>query len=143
MEPELNIIIRNVFKDNLFSENCANIGQIQKDLISGIETKIASLRPKKVPKICSNCRFEGACIDTDAAKSVCGLHQKVAYSKDAAIKFRPLHSTTCLTFGNTLFKGKEKIEIRIPSGNDGIISVKVYVVDADLPLLIKLTDLRK
>lgn len=103
----------NYFNENLFSQNSGNNEQIQRNLKYGIKTKKKAIQPRNVPIVYSNKKFEGTCIVTDAAKSLCGLHHAVAYCHDSGTKFSPDHFPVCFRFESTLIKSKG--QFRSPS----------------------------
>nr|AHF58602.1 polyprotein [Chondrus crispus] len=82
--------------------------------------------------------FRGACLDTGATTSVCGLNQAKAYASFAGFKYKPKKSNKVFRFGGNRARSMGTIVIRIPIPGNLYVELKVDVVEHDIPLLIGL-----
>lgn len=87
--------------------------------------------------------FEGACADTGAQRSVCGLAQAKAYCRARNEPFKLAKSPFSYKFGDGVRTslGRMYVRIRVRKGN--FIGFWIDVVDADIPLLLGLDLLDK
>lgn len=86
--------------------------------------------------------FHGACIDTGPQRSVCGVNQARAYQKQnlcAIVKGKP---NVQFRFGEQVASRIGKVNIKIPINDNNHLSLMIYVVDLDIPLVIGLDVLR-
>lgn len=93
-------------------------------------------RSTRIPKS-NRLKFNGACIDTGAQKTVIGKKQARAYCQSQGMTMRLQKSQTAFKFGNGKHDSLGMIPIRIPTIN-GDISLEVDVVQPDVPLLLGL-----
>lgn len=91
---------------------------------------------------CSKSEFIGACLDTGAQRSMCGLNQAIAYDTlhpgwlsehETAIKFK---------FGEQVAKSIGKIQIKFRIDQHNHLDLMIDVVHVDIPLIIGLDILR-
>lgn len=86
--------------------------------------------------------FHGASIDTGAARNVCGYGQAFTYCDVTNKRLTLRSSNAVFQFGNHLYYSKGTLRVRSLSGNGRFISFQVVVVNADVPLLIWLKNLK-
>lgn len=83
-------------------------------------------------------RFEGACLDGGATRSVIGKRQALAYCRTFCQEFRLRPSDVTFIFGNGSSDSLGKIDIRLPTPQGTFIPLSIDVVSADIPLLLGL-----
>ena len=99
-------------------------------------------RPDKVRQY-STKFFEGACADTGAQKSVCGLAQARAYCCASKQAFKLHPSPYSYKFGDGIRASRGMIDVRMRIKEGFYLQFFVDVVDADIPLLLGLDLLDK
>lgn len=82
--------------------------------------------------------FEGACADTGAQKSVCGLAQAKAYCRARRRPFKLLPSPYSYKFGDGVRTSMGMLQVRLHIQQGFFLSFWIDVVDADIPLLLGL-----
>lgn len=82
--------------------------------------------------------FRGACLDTGASTSVYGLPQAKAYAAFIGCKFSPKPSKKAFRFGATKERSLGTIDVRLTIPGNSYIQISVYIVRANIPLLIGL-----
>lgn len=80
--------------------------------------------------------FEGACADTGAQKSVCGLAQAKEYCRTSKQPFRLVASPYSYKFGDGIRASLCRIDVRMGISKGYFLQFWVDVVDADIPLLL-------
>lgn len=93
-------------------------------------------RSKRISKS-DKLKFNKACIDTGAQKTVIGKKQAQAYCRSQGMSMRLQKSNTSFRFGNGKHDSLGIITVRIPTRDDEI-SLEVDVVQPDVPLLLGL-----
>lgn len=101
--------------------------------------------PEKTPVLSINssseykkAKFEGVCLDTGAATSVCGLAQAKAYARFAGFRFRSSESQKAFRFGAVRSTSMGNIVVRMPIPGHSYVEICVDVVGPNIPLLIGL-----
>lgn len=84
----------------------------------------------------------GACLDTGAQRSVCGIGQARAYYKLYHGSLTKGGSTSRFKFGKQLAQSIGSIRVELPVEKSTHISVTVDVIQMDIPLIIGLDILR-
>lgn len=77
------------------------------------------------------------CLDTRARKPVIKKYQAKAYCDLAKLKLNRKCTITSVKFGGGIFESSAQIPVRIPAPIEGFIAVKIHVVDASIPFLIR------
>lgn len=80
-------------------------------------------------------KFQGACCDIGAQRSVAGRRQAKAYCREAGVPFNLRKSDYAFRFGDGLYSSLGTIEIRLPTPDGSFLAMEVDVVDAYVPLL--------
>jgi hypothetical protein len=83
-------------------------------------------------------KWQGACLDTDAQRSVIGLPQVRAYCRYMGFRLTLAKSRTVFRFGVGVSKSSGILHMRIPTPNESFMLLAVDVVDADIPFLVGL-----
>lgn len=125
-------------------ENLFNIGLISNITHSVTDVLIAHNK-RDIPAIRSKytqTKFAGACLDTGAQRSVCGLSQAQAYSNEHPGSFSATESNVRFRFGEQVVPAIGLIRIRIPITASLHLDLAVDVVDLDIPLILGLDILR-
>lgn len=88
-------------------------------------------------------KFLGACIDTGAARSVCGDKQLQAYFE--ANKTLNIYQPSNVTykFGDHTYRSKGTFEFRIALNKHSYIPIYADIMETDVPLFIGLQDLKQ
>jgi hypothetical protein len=81
--------------------------------------------------------FEGACLDSVAKKSVCGLTQAKLYARRTQVPLRLAKTRIQFKFGDMTIPSIGMIKFNLPTPR-GAIRTKVHIVQADVPLLLGL-----
>lgn len=91
---------------------------------------------------CYDGEFAGACLDTGAQRSVCGLAQAESYARNhpGSLTLKP--RSLRFRFGHHVIQSMGKVNIRIPQGNNSHLSLSIHVVNLDIPLIIGLDVLK-
>lgn len=86
--------------------------------------------------------FMGACLDTGAQRSVCGLAQAKAYSRlqPNSLSLKPQHMS--FKFGHHIAQSIGIVNIRLPQDEFSHMNLQVHVVKMDIPLIIGLDILK-
>lgn len=87
-------------------------------------------------------KFFGACLDTGAQRSVCGLEQARAYQRIYPNSLTMTKSNVQFKFGEQIEQGVGNVCIKVPVDEGNHIDLNVDVVDLDIPLIIGLDVLR-
>lgn len=104
--------------------------------------KVNTARPTGVRQY-GSCFFEGACADTGAQKTVCGLEQTKAYCRAHKQAIKLTTSPYSYKFGNGVRTNLGMPNIRMCIHKGRYSQFWVDVVDADIPLLLGLELLDK
>lgn len=94
-------------------------------------------------KVYDGTAFHRACVDTGAAKSVCGLHQAKTYFKSTNLSVKSEPSSSRFRFRDYVYDSKALITISIPINASEFVEFKADTLAADIPLLLELKDLKK
>lgn len=87
--------------------------------------------------------FRGVCVDSRAAKSVCGRTQAEAYRRTIGKQLIATRSNRIFKLGDNLYLILGQFSVRIPSDAHTFVEIQVHFVEANVPLLIGLSDLKK
>ena len=91
---------------------------------------------KNVPQ-----RFQGACLDIGAEKSVIVIPQAEAYAYFSNSPILPQPTSDVFRFGDGCFPSIGTVRIVIPTGTSEVLRLTVSIVDADVPFLLGLDTL--
>lgn len=86
--------------------------------------------------------FVGACLDTGAQRSVCGLSQARAYDRSQPRSLKLSPQSMRFKFGQQISQSIGTVNIRIPQDEASHITLDIHVVDLDIPLIIGLDVLK-
>ena len=86
-------------------------------------------------------KFQGACLDIGAEKSVIGLPQATAYRDFANSPIIPRPTNNIFRFGESCFPSIGTIRIALPSGKNDLKPLTINIVDVDVPFLLGLDEL--
>lgn len=86
--------------------------------------------------------FAGACLDTGAQRSVCGLNQAIAYNDIHPGSLKMVDSSVRFKFGEKVAKSIGKVSIKFPIDQFNHMDLTIDVVHVDIPLIIGLDILR-
>lgn len=87
--------------------------------------------------------LQGTCIDTGAVRSVYENKQTRSYCHESGIAFKLKPPITTFRLGSVIYKKGGRLEICIPDAHNGFIKFDIYVVLADIYLLVRLQELKK
>ena len=88
-------------------------------------------------------KWQGACIDNGAQKTVIGLKQALAYCSFVGVPFNPRKNRNIYRFGVDERESLGSIEIRIPLPGFAFIPIQVDVIPTNIPFLLGLDTLDK
>lgn len=131
-------------EDAVFDSSCAPCCESSKDECDGgvvcpddgvTGFNILLSTPRKAPV-----KFEGACIDTGAQRSVIGSAQGHAYCRFMNIPYaiEPPKRLRTFRFADKCYRGLGYLEIRLPVNDAHFIQLSIDVVDINVPLLVGL-----
>jgi Aspartyl protease len=83
-------------------------------------------------------KWQGACLDTGAQRTVIGLPQARAYCRYMGCRLTLAKSRTVFRFGVGVSKSRGILHMRIPTPNESFMLLAVDDVDADIPFLVGL-----
>ena len=86
----------------------------------------------------SSQQFQGACLDTGAETSVCGLGKAKAYCERHNVPLQLNPSNKTFRFGDHVYRSNGLMEFRIPLSPSEFLPVPIDVVDATVPLILGL-----
>jgi len=107
-----------------------SIKQLQQSCSSGFS--------KKSSKKYLRSKWNGACVDTGAQRTVIGLSQARAYCRFMGVKFKPKANNNSYRFGVDQQDSLGSMMIRVPTPNGTVMIINVDVISADVPFLIGL-----
>lgn len=82
-------------------------------------------------------------MDTDAAKSVSGKWKAIAYCRAAPRNYKLSPSASSIRLGYVGHSSQGILDVRILTGRNRSITIKMDVLDADVPLQVEVRDLKQ